>query len=163
MPHPDSPKYRIGRRDFQLPHFTDFSDPRFAMGHGAQQGGSSNHKMGILNYFQWLHCVGNWGEEHSMCKKARWYAEKMVHEHYLEKWDEKKKLGHFDYTILYGALPWKGFVPTYQPVKKNRPGAYEFWLSREFKPLLTMDCIDWKEKAPVLHEMFVKGKKPVVA
>ena len=160
MGHPDALKYQIPRRDYQLPHFTDFCDPRFAFAHGAQQGGAGIQKIGFLMYYQWLHCVGNWGEEHSMCKKARWYLEKMMHEPVLERMDEKKKLGHYDYTILYGAKPWKGFNPVYQPVKTVRPGAYEFWQSRDFKALYTLDAADWKTKAPILHEMFVLGKKP---
>ena len=96
-----------------------------------------------------------------MCKKQRWYVERMMHEPWLEKWDEKKALGHFDYTILYGAKPWKGFVPLYQPVKKNRKGAYEFWLDRDFEPLYSEDAADWREQAPILHDVFVKGKKPI--
>ena len=158
MPHPDSQKYKLKREDYgNFPHFSDFCDPRFSVSSGWGQ----KQKPGILMYYQWLHCVGNWGEDHSMCKKARWYVERMMHEWWLEKWDEKKKLGHFDYTILYGAKPWKHFEPLYQPVKKNRKGAYEYWLDRDFEPLYDAEAADWKEKAPVLHEIFVQGKKPI--
>eukprot|EP00759_Apiculatamorpha_spiralis_P047647 PhF_6_TR4325/c1_g1_i1/m.5830/K02267/COX6B; cytochrome c oxidase subunit 6b len=160
MVHPDSKKYQIPRRDFQLPHFTDFSDVRFAHAHGATTSGCVN-KLGYNAYWQWLHCVGNWGKDHPMCKKQRFYAEKFLFEPILEKLDERLKLGFYDYTVLYGAKPWKQFVPTYQPVKKNRPGAYEFWLSRDFQPMFSSECKSWKEKAPILHDILVKGKKPV--
>lgn len=163
MPHKDSQKYRLQSEDLpgNFPHFTDFLDPRMAHTSGGTSGGNIM-KQGVMQYYQWLHCVGNWGEEHSMCKKARFYAERMLHDHFLEKLDEKKALGHFDYTILYGAAPWKGFKALYQPVKKNRPGAYEFWQSRDFENLLDhSDAGDWRKHAPVLHDVFVKGKKPV--
>jgi cytochrome c oxidase subunit 6b len=162
MPHDDYRKYKIAREDFgNLPHFTDLNNPHFAFARGGASG-SNIQKQPILEYYQWLHCIGNWGEEHSMCKKQRWYVEKMMHDWWLEKWDEKKALGHFDYTILYGAAPWKGFVPHYQPVKKIRKGMYEFWADREFEPLFDqMEAGDWRVHAPVLHDIFVKGKKPI--
>ncbi|EPY41093.1 cytochrome c oxidase subunit 6b [Angomonas deanei] len=153
MPHEDHRKYRVQREDLPaVPLFSDFNDPRFAFA-------NNKNKNGILSYYQWLHCIGNWGEEHSMCKKMRWYVERMIHEHWLEKWDEKRALGHFDHTVLYGAKPWKDFEPLYQPVKKNRKGAYEFWLDRDFEPLYDPDCSDWREKAPVLHDLFVLGRR----
>ena len=68
-----------------------------------------------------------WGEDHSMCKKQRWFVEKMNFDFLLEKFDHKKDLGHYDYTILYGAAPWRGFVAQYQPVKEHRKGMYEYW------------------------------------
>ena len=137
-----------------LPHFSDFNEPRFAMT-------ANKQKNGILLYYQWLHCIGNWGEEHSMCKKARWYLQAMMQECWLEKWEEKRALGHFDHTVLYGLKPFKEFIPLYQPVKKVRKGAYEFWLDRNFEPIISHESADWRIKAPVLFEMFVKGKKPI--
>ncbi len=158
MPHPDNKKYRLRREDYgNFPHFTDFNDPRFAFSNGQGQ----RMRLGINMYYQWLHCAGNWGEDHSMCKKARWYVERMLPEFWLEKWDEKKKLGHFDYTLLYGAKPYDGFVPLYQPVKKNRKGAYEYWNDRNFEYLYDPNAGNWKEKAPILGEIFVYGKKPI--
>ncbi|CBH14938.1 cytochrome oxidase subunit VI [Trypanosoma equiperdum] len=155
MPFVDHNKYKIQREDLPaLPHFTDFNDPRFC-------GTNNKQKNGILAYYQWLHCVGNWGEEHSMCKKMRWYVERMMQEVWLEKWEEKRALGHFDHVLLYGVKPWKDFEPLYQPVKTNRKGAYEFWLDRDFEPLYDADASDFCEKAPILHDIFVKGKKPV--
>ena len=155
MPHPDSYKYKVQREELPgLPHFTDFSDARFA-------GTVNKQKSAQLMYFQWLHCIGNWGEEHSMCKKTRWFVESMMPEWWLEKWEEKRALGHFDHVILYGVKPWKEFEPLYQPVKKNRKGAYEFWADRNFEPLWNPEGADWREHAPVLHDIFVKGKKPV--
>jgi cytochrome c oxidase subunit 6b len=157
MPHADHRKYKIQREEMPaMPHFTDFNDPRFCAT-------TNKQKNGILAYYQWLHCIGNWGEEHSMCKKMRWYVERMMHETWLEKWEEKRALGHFDHTVLYGVKPWKEFEPLYQPVKKNRKGAYEYWLDRNFEPLYDPDAADWREKAPILHDMFVLGKKPVTA
>ena len=163
MPHPDSTKYKVKREEFfgNLPHFSDFNDPRFAHTHGGATG-SNQMKQHFLMYFQWAHCVGNWGEEHSMCKKARWYVEKMIPDWWLEKYDDKRKLGHYDYTIVYGAAPWQHFEPHYQPVKKNRPGMYEFWKDRDFVPLVDHEGAgDWRVHAPILHDIFVKGKKPV--
>ena len=96
-----------------------------------------------------------------MCKKAYWYARKMLFDHIFERFEERRKLGHYDYTLLYGAKPWPEFVPYYQPVKKNRPGAYEFWLSRDHEPLFAEDAADWREHAPILHDILVKGKKPI--
>lgn len=161
MPHKDSLKYRIKREDYgNLPHFTDFNDPRFSYGNGGSSGGQ-RMKPAILAYYQWLHCIGNWGEEHSMCKKQRWYVERMMQDFWLEKWEEKRKLGHFDYTTLYGIKPWRGFEPLYQPVKKNRKGAYEFWLDRNFEPLWNPDAGNWREHAPILGDIFVHGKKPI--
>eukprot|EP00758_Cryptobia_borreli_P003041 Tbor_TRINITY_DN3480_c0_g1::TRINITY_DN3480_c0_g1_i1::g.3727::m.3727 len=156
MVHADSWKYKIRREELPAaPHFSDWTEPRLANTY-------NKTKNGNLNYFQWLHCIGNWGEDHSMCKKMRWYLERTMHEWWLEKWEEKRALGHFDYVTQYGMKPYNGFIPLYQPVKKNRKGAYEFWQDRDFEPLYTDDCQDWKEHAPILHEMFVHGKKPVV-
>lgn len=163
MPHPDHTKYKMMREELagSLPHFTDFNDPRFAHAHGGW-GGGNLLKQPYLQYMQWLHCVGNWGEEHSMCKKARWYVERMMPDFYLEKMDEKKNLGHYDYTMVYGAAPWEGFKAEYQPVKKNRKGLYEFWADRNFEPVLDHEkADDWRVHAPVLHDIFVKGKKPI--
>ncbi|KNH03611.1 cytochrome c oxidase subunit VI [Perkinsela sp. CCAP 1560/4] len=157
MVHPDYHKYRRPERTFHLPHFTDFQDPRFAHAMGCGKIGM----QGWLLYHQWLHCVGNWGEDHSMCKKARWYCEKLVHEETMEVYDKKKQLGFYDRTILYGQKPFHGFVPSYQPVKKNRPGAYEWWLSRDFENLGEEDANMWREKAPILHDILIKGKKPI--
>eukprot|EP00744_Colponema_vietnamica_P004484 GILI01006686.1.p1 GENE.GILI01006686.1~~GILI01006686.1.p1 ORF type:complete len:157 (-),score=44.83 GILI01006686.1:153-623(-) len=155
MVHKDSHKYRIQREELGgLPHFNDFMDGRFS-------GTQNKQKNGTHLYFQWIHCIGNWGEEHTMCKKMRWYLERMMHEFWLEKWEEKRALGHFDYVTQYGMKPYKEFVPMYQPVKKNRPGAYEFWADRDFEPLYTDDANDWRVHAPVLHDIFVKGKKPI--
>jgi len=150
-----SRKYKLKREDFPaLPHFSDFEMPVF------QNATDKTHQF-IMYYYQWLHCAGNWGEEHSMCKKMRWFVEKTTPEWYMEKWEERRALGHFDYTLLYGLRPWKEFEPWYTPVKKNRKGAYEFWQDRNFEPLYTPDAVLWKEHAPILHDMFVKGKKPV--
>jgi cytochrome c oxidase subunit 6b len=163
MPHPDSKKYRIQREEFfgNLPHFADLNDPRFAHSDGGMTGANKT-KQGWLMYFQWAHCVGNWGEDHSMCKKARFYVETMMHEFWLEKYEEKRALGHYDYTIHYGAAPWENFEPTYQPVKKNRKGMYEFWNDRDFTPVLDHEeAGDWRIHAPALHDIFVKGKKPI--
>ena len=158
MPHPDSAKYKLHRAELPgIPQFTDFIDGRFAFANG--MGGV--WKRGVLNYYQWLHCIGNWGEEHSMCKKMRWYVERTMHEWWLDKFEDKRKLGFFDHTIHYGIKPYQGFVALYKPVKKNRKGAYEFWLDRNFEPLIAQDACDWKVKAPILHEIFVKGKKPI--
>lgn len=155
MVHKDSSKHKIQREELiSLPHFSDFSDGRFA-------GTQNKQKNGSHLYLQWLHCIGNWGEEHSMCLKMRWYLERMMHEWWLEKWEEKRALGHFDHVVLYGMKPYKEFQPMYQPVKKNRPGAYEFWADRDFEPLYEDDAGDWREKAPILHDIYVKGKKPV--
>lgn len=155
MPHADHKKYKIQREDLpSVPHFSDFNEPIFA-------GTVNKNKNGILAYYQWLHCIGNWGEEHSTCKKMRWYLERMMPEHWLEKWEEKRALGHFDHTVLYGLKPYKDFEAHYQPVKKNRPGAYEFWLDRNFEPLYSVDAMDWRETAPILHDIYVLGKKPV--
>lgn len=164
MPHPDYRKYKVQREELfgNLPHFTDFNDPRFAHTHGGSGGSGNTMKQSWLAYFQWAHCVGNWGEEHSMCKKARFYLERMMHDFWLEKHEEKRALGHYDYTIHYGAAPWQGFEPHYQPVKKNRPGLYEFWADRNFEPILDHETAgDWKTHAPILHDIFVKGKKPI--
>ena len=159
MPHPDYKKYKLRREDYgNFPHFTDFNDPRFSFSTGL---GGQKMRHGICHYYQWLHCVGNWGEEHSMCKKQRWMVERTMHDFWLEKWEEKRKLGHFDYTLLYGAAPWKDFIPIYKPVKKNIKGAYEYWQDRDFEPLWDPECCSWQEKAPILHDIFVKGKKPV--
>jgi cytochrome c oxidase subunit 6b len=155
MPHEDHLKYRLVREDFPaLPHFTDFNDPMWV-------GTLNKQKNGLLAYYQWLHCVGNWGEEHSMCKKMRWYVERMIHEQYLEKIEERRALGHFDHTLLYGLKPWKAFEVQYQPVKTVRKGAYEFWKDRDFEPLYTPEAANWMLSAPILHDIFVKGKKPV--
>ena len=155
MVHPESVNHRIGRGELPaLPHFTDWNDPRFNFS-------SNKQKNGILMYFQWLHCIGNWGEDHSMCQKTKWYLNRMMHDFWFEKWEEKRALGHFDHIVNYGVKPWKEFEPMYQPVKKNRKGAYEFWADRDFEPLYTDDCADWREHAPVLHEVYVLGKKPV--
>lgn len=164
MPHPDSRKYRIQMEDLggNIPEFTDFIDARFAHAQNGTCGGNII-KMGLNTYMQWIHCVGNWGEEHSMCKKQRWYVERMLHDVWLNKFDEQKALGHFDYTILYGAAPYKEFRPQYQPVKKVNPGAYEFWNDRNFEPLIDPTAGDWRKHAPILHDIFVKGKKPVWA
>jgi cytochrome c oxidase subunit 6b len=163
MPHPDSAKYKLKREELipgNLPHFSDFSDPRFPYTIGST--GGNNLKQSHLQYFQWAHCVGNWGEEHSMCKKARWYLERMMHDFWLEKYEEKRALGHYDYTIHYGAAPWQHFEPHYQPVKKNRKGLYEFWNDRNFTPIMDHEeCGDWRIHAPILHDIFVKGKKPI--
>ena len=156
MVHPDSAKYRIPERDFHLPHFTDFFDARWAH----SEGGKSFTQPWLM-YYQWLHCVGNWGEEHSMCKKARWYCHALMHETDLETMDKKKKLGFYDHVVLYGKKPFRGFEPHYKPVKKNRPGAYEWWLARDFEPLSSEDAHHWREKAPILYDMFVFGKKPI--
>lgn len=157
-------KYRMTRAEVcgNLPHFSDFSDPRLSHAQGTV--GGNVIRAGMMSYYQWLHCIGNWGEEHSMCKKQRWYVEKFMHDWWLEKWDEKKALGHFDYVILYGVKPFKSFEPHYKPVKKNRKGAYEFWLDRDFEPLIEIEeACDWRVHAPILHEMFVHGKKPVTS
>ena len=155
MVHPDLNKYKLKREELiSLPHFTDFNEPMFnTMG--------SKQKTGILAYYQWLHCVGNWGEEHSMCKKMRWYVERFMSDFWLEKWEEKRALGHFDHVLLYGVKPYKDFRAKYQPVKKNRKGAYEFWQDRDFEPLYSDECGEWKEHAPILHDILVLGKKPV--
>jgi cytochrome c oxidase subunit 6b len=164
MPHADHRKHRIQREEFgpNVPHFTDFSDPRFAHTDCGQGGGGNKQKIGHLHYFQWIHCIGNWGEEHSMCKKQRWYVEKFMMPDWLERYEEKRKLGHYDYTLKYGAAPWKGFEPHYKPVKKVRKGAYEFWQDRDFEQLIEMEeGGNWKEHAPILHDIYVLGKKPV--
>jgi cytochrome c oxidase subunit 6b len=164
MPHPETRKYKISRDELfpgNMPHFTDFNDPRFAHSAGGNNSGN-NMKQSWLAYFQWAHCVGNWGEDHSMCKKARWYLERMMFDSWLEKHEEKRALGHYDYTIHYGAAPWRHFVAHYQPVKKNRPGLYEFWKDRDFQPVLDVqEAGDWRIHAPILHDIFVKGKKPI--
>ena len=163
MPHADYRNHKKSREEIMgnLPHFTDFNDPRFAYTEGGQLGGNKT-KQAHLHYFQWIHCVGNWGEEHSMCKKQRWYLERAMPDFWLERYDEKKALGHFDYTLLYGAAPWKGFVPLYKPVKKIRKGAYEFWKDRDFEPIIdSEEGADWRIHAPILHDIYVKGKKPV--
>lgn len=155
MPHPDHFKYKIDRGEMPgLPHFSDFNEPRFASN-------CNKSKVGMTMYFQWLHCIGNWGEDHSMCKKARWYLERMMHEPMLEKWEERRALGHFDHTTQYGVRPYKEFVALYKPVKTVRKGAYEFWADRNFEPLYDVNATNWTEQAPILHELFVKGKKPV--
>mmetsp|Transcript_21333 Transcript_21333/g.33172 ORF Transcript_21333/g.33172 Transcript_21333/m.33172 type:complete len:177 (-) Transcript_21333:26-556(-) len=157
MVHPDSHKYKIPDRTKHLPHFTDFNDARFA--HASDSG--HVQMQGYHLYNQWLHCVGNWGEEHSMCKKARWYVVKNSHPKVIKPLDQKKNMGMFDRTLLYGLDPYPGFVPTYQPVKKNRPGAYEWALARDFEPLHDVEAANYIEKAPILHDIFVKGKKPI--
>ncbi len=156
MPHPDHHKYKIKREDIgPLPHFTDFQDDGLGPTLGRLE------KVGLYWYYQWLHCAGNWGEEHSMCRKMRWYTEKVMHEHWWNMVEEKRKLGFFDYTLLYGYKPFREFVPWYRPVKKNRPGAYEFWLARDFEDIIAEDAADFKVHAPVLHDIFVLGKKPI--
>ena len=162
MPHEDYRKHRVTREEIMgnLPHFTDFGDQRFA--HVIGMNGGNTTKQGFLHYFQWIHCVGNWGEEHSMRKKQRWYLERAMPDFWLERYEEKRKLGHYDYTLNYGAAPWKGFEPLYKPVKKNRKGPYEFWQDRDFEPLIDHEeAGDWRIKAPILHDIYVKGKKPV--
>lgn len=156
MPFKDHWQYEKTRASMggSLPEFSDFNDPRYSSTQNRQ-------KMGIMMWWQWIHCVGNWGEDHSMCKKTRWYLEKFMPEYWLEKWEERKALGHYDEVLLYGIKPFKEFVPLYQPVKKNRKGAYEFWLDRNFEPLIAEDAANWKEKAPILGDIYIKGKKPV--
>jgi cytochrome c oxidase subunit 6b len=155
MVHPDHLKYKLTREDFpSLPHFTDFNEPIFMQT-------LNKTKTGMLVYYQWLHCIGNWGEDHSMCKKVRWYVERMIHEQYLEKIEERRALGHFDGTILYGLKPYKQFEAQYVPVKTVRKGAYEFWKDRDFEPLYSVEAANWRETAPILHDIFVKGKKPI--
>ena len=162
MPHEDYRKYHLDRKTLgNLPHFSDFNNPHYAFARGVSTGGGVL-RQGMLEYFQWLHCIGNWGEDHSMCKKQRWFAEKLIYDWWLEKYDDKKDLGHYDYTVLYGAAPWRGFTPQYQPVKENRKGVYEYWADRNFEPLFDhFEAADWREKAPVLHDIFVYGKKPI--
>ena len=159
MVHPDYKKYKMKREEFgNLPHFNDFTDPRFSMSTG---GNGQCQQLGVRMYLQWIHCIGEWGEEHSMCKKVRWYVERMMDEFWLEKWDEKKAVGMYDHTLFYGIYPYPGFVPLYQPVKKNHKGAYEFWADRDFEPLYDPEAAHWKDKAPILHDVMVKGKKPI--
>ena len=160
MPHEDYRKYKIDRKELgNFPHFSDMNNPYFAFAKFTN--GANVQRASMLEYFQWLHCIGNWGEDHSMCKKQRWYVEKQMHDYWLEKYDDKKDLGHYDYTILYGAAPWRGFVPQYQPVKEHRKGMYEYWADRNHEPLMDPEAHDWREKAPILHDIFVFGKKPV--
>ena len=155
MVHKDYWNYRTPDRELIYPMFTDFFDARWAHAHGGKV-----HNQAWMIYYQWLHCVGNWGEEHSMCQKARFYVHRLMPETELEMMDKKKKLGFFDHIVLYGKKPFKGFEPLYQPVKKNRPGAYEWWSSLPC-PIAEEDAHLWKEKAPILQEILVEGKKPV--
>jgi cytochrome c oxidase subunit 6b len=162
MPHEDYRKYKVDRVKYgNVPAFSDLNNPYYSFARGVGMGGGVG-RQAMLEYFQWLHCIGNWGEDHSMCKKQRFFVEKMNYDFYLEKFDHKKDLGHFDYTILYGAAPWRGFVAQYQPVKEHRKGMYEYWQDRNFEPLFNHnEAGDWREKAPILHDIFVKGKKPI--
>ena len=156
VPEQDRQKYKLDRKSLgTVPLFTDWFDPRYVSAGNVVMKGWSH-------YAQWLHCIGNWGEEHSMCQKMRWYLERSVpHEYYLEKMDQRKALGQYDHIIYYGNRPHREFFPLYKPVKKNRKGVYEFWQDRDFEPIWDMDMGNWKEHAPILHDIYVKGKKPI--
>ena len=100
MPHDDYHKYVIKRESLgNVPHFSDLNNPHFAFARGGGTGGNCL-RQSMLEYFQWLHCIGNWGEDHSMCKKQRWFVEKMTFDWWLEKYDDKKDLGHYDYQLF---------------------------------------------------------------
>ena len=160
MPHDTYNEYRIKRDAIgNMPHFTDFSDPRFSFATASHSGNKT--RVGEQMYMQWLHCIGNWGEDHSTCQKLRWYVERTLPENLRRIYDEKKAIGRYDYTILYGAKPWPGFEPLYQPVKKNHKGAYEFWKDRDFEQIIEPEAANYKEVAPILQDIWVHGKKPV--
>eukprot|EP01061_Rhynchopus_euleeides_P009123 TRINITY_DN18273_c0_g1_i1.p1 TRINITY_DN18273_c0_g1~~TRINITY_DN18273_c0_g1_i1.p1 ORF type:complete len:223 (+),score=40.17 TRINITY_DN18273_c0_g1_i1:321-989(+) len=81
---------------------------------------------------QWMHCVGQLGEDHPTCKKARWYRDTNKGVLQKERYDEWMELGHFDGVMKWGTKSRRSFLPQYQNVKKNIPGAYEFFQSEMY-------------------------------
>eukprot|EP01059_Diplonema_ambulator_P022291 TRINITY_DN37577_c0_g1_i1.p1 TRINITY_DN37577_c0_g1~~TRINITY_DN37577_c0_g1_i1.p1 ORF type:complete len:251 (+),score=86.71 TRINITY_DN37577_c0_g1_i1:67-753(+) len=84
----------------------------------------------LLN--QLNHCIGNLGEDHPTCQKAAWYYMKGTTSPFATYLEEMGELGHWDTARVWGIKPRRSFLPFYQPVKQNIPGAYEFYRSKEY-------------------------------
>jgi len=86
-------------------------------------------RYSLFLYFQWAHCVGQMGADHTTCKKARWWYDKACNPVHYNFFTEMEELGHVDETLLYGIKNRQSFRPMYQPVKTNIPGHFEFCMS----------------------------------
>eukprot|EP01064_Diplonema_japonicum_P030140 TRINITY_DN5046_c0_g1_i1.p1 TRINITY_DN5046_c0_g1~~TRINITY_DN5046_c0_g1_i1.p1 ORF type:complete len:232 (+),score=62.74 TRINITY_DN5046_c0_g1_i1:55-750(+) len=107
------------------PGFTDFQ----------QHGYLVSYCRAKYSYFllqQLNHCIGSLGEDHPTCQKAAWYYMKGTPSPFASFYEEMGELGHWDTQKKWGVKPRRSFLPFYQPVKENIPGAYEFFRSKNY-------------------------------
>lgn len=71
------------------------------------------------------HCIGNLGEDHPTCKKARWHYETRCERTFMNFFNEMDDIGWFDAQKRWGLKMRASLLPVYQPVKENIPGSYE--------------------------------------
>eukprot|EP01060_Flectonema_neradi_P004815 TRINITY_DN1315_c1_g1_i3.p1 TRINITY_DN1315_c1_g1~~TRINITY_DN1315_c1_g1_i3.p1 ORF type:complete len:267 (+),score=30.09 TRINITY_DN1315_c1_g1_i3:114-803(+) len=116
--------YRM-QRLHALPHFSDFRITPYVVGYDYAKQTKYWHE-------QWKHCQGNLGDDHPTCKKASWYYVHGSPSVFSSYYEETEELGFHDLTMKYGIKNRPSFLPSYQPVKKNIPGAYEFYNSKTF-------------------------------
>jgi len=121
-----SSQAKLPRFQNNMPHFTDFTP------NAAFEVAKDRTRWHAWLRVQWAHCVGNLGEDHPTCRKARWYYEYLCGPYYKNYHDELQELGHLDVALKYGMKPRVSFLPQYQPVKKNIPGGYEFYNSETY-------------------------------
>ncbi|KAJ9447346.1 cytochrome C oxidase subunit VI [Diplonema papillatum] len=120
----NSPEMRLPRPQ-AWPMFSDFQQMGFTISYDR-----SKYTYYLLT--QYNHCVGNLGEDHPTCRKAEWYYKKATPPVYGDFYEEMGELGHWDLAKKWGAKPRTSFMPNYQPVKQNIPGAYEFFRSQDY-------------------------------
>eukprot|EP01065_Artemidia_motanka_P042904 TRINITY_DN5834_c1_g1_i2.p1 TRINITY_DN5834_c1_g1~~TRINITY_DN5834_c1_g1_i2.p1 ORF type:complete len:261 (+),score=106.36 TRINITY_DN5834_c1_g1_i2:76-783(+) len=113
-------------RPLNLPTFTDLTaNSAFSVAYDMT-------RWGCWLRQQWGHCKGNLGEDSPTCQKARWYFDMVAAPFWKTYYEELGELGHFEAEEKWGVKPRVSFLPVYQPVKKNIPGAYEFYQSEQY-------------------------------
>lgn len=112
-------------RDPAGPVFTDFAQMGYTVSY-------CRMKYTQFLHTQLAHCIGNLGEDHPTCQKAAWYKAIGTPSVAAAWFEEADELGHFDLTKKYGLKPHASFLPFYQPVKTQIPGAYEFYRSKSY-------------------------------
>eukprot|EP01063_Lacrimia_lanifica_P037429 TRINITY_DN767_c0_g3_i1.p2 TRINITY_DN767_c0_g3~~TRINITY_DN767_c0_g3_i1.p2 ORF type:complete len:226 (+),score=74.84 TRINITY_DN767_c0_g3_i1:79-756(+) len=117
-------RHRLQRTNV-WPEFTDFIRTEYKPGYDVM-------KYSMYLQRQYVHCVGNLGEDHPTCQKAGWYRHIGTPPTAASWFEEVTELGHFDMGLKWGFKDNVSFLPMYQPVKKNIPGAYEFYRSKTY-------------------------------
>eukprot|EP01059_Diplonema_ambulator_P031650 TRINITY_DN587_c0_g1_i2.p1 TRINITY_DN587_c0_g1~~TRINITY_DN587_c0_g1_i2.p1 ORF type:complete len:252 (+),score=55.13 TRINITY_DN587_c0_g1_i2:85-756(+) len=117
-------RHRLPRPD-AIPHFSDYRRAEYCPGYDIMK--FARFRLDQLN-----HCIGNLGEDHPTCKKAAWYyrTQNIIPYHTFN--EEMEELGHFDTARKWGIKNRRSFIPLYQPVKQNIPGAFEFYRSKRY-------------------------------
>eukprot|EP01064_Diplonema_japonicum_P038940 TRINITY_DN9625_c2_g1_i1.p1 TRINITY_DN9625_c2_g1~~TRINITY_DN9625_c2_g1_i1.p1 ORF type:complete len:226 (+),score=26.31 TRINITY_DN9625_c2_g1_i1:55-732(+) len=112
-------------RAVATPVFSDFKRAEYVPGYDYM-------KLNRFRLDQWNHCVGSLGAEHDTCRKAEWYYRTMSISPIMSFYEEMEELGHFDTSRMWGVKNRRSFIPVYQPVKMNIPGAYEYYRSKHY-------------------------------